>query len=88
MTIRSESTDDPECMRLITNLRLSEDALESYPDRASGEEGSPLAQFLFGIDGLAALDIDGQSLLLRRTADVEWHDLIDEVTTALKEFFL
>jgi hypothetical protein len=83
-----EQDDDPDVMRLITNLALAPDGPESYPDRESGESGSPLAQILFEIEGLAALDIAGKTLIARRTPETEWPALIDDITSALKEFFL
>ncbi|MCC7208865.1 MAG: NifU N-terminal domain-containing protein [Anaerolineae bacterium] len=86
--IHVDYDDDPDVARLTTNLDLAPDGPESYPDRAAGDEGSPLAQYLFGIEGLAALDIDGSVLVVRREPESEWHALIDEISAALKEFFL
>lgn len=86
--IHVDYEDDPDLARLTTNLDLAPDGPEAYADRAVGDEGSPLAQYLFGIEGLAALEIDGSTLLVRREPDAEWHALIDEIGAALKEFFL
>ena len=87
--IQHETTDDPAVMLLRTNLNLTpEGGPEIYPDRDSGEEGSPLAQALFYIPGLAALTMDDAELLVARGPDVEWHDLIEDVTDALRDFFL
>jgi hypothetical protein len=88
ITVSAQSGDDPDLVQLITNLNLVPDGPESYASRDEGDSGSPLAQALFGIDGLAALDIDGGTLIVRRDPDVEWHMLIDEITAALKDFFL
>jgi hypothetical protein len=79
---------DPDIVSLITNLDLAPDGAESYLNRADGEVGSPLAQFLFQIEGLVALEIEANRLTVRRDPDVEWHALIDEIAEALKEFFL
>jgi hypothetical protein len=86
--IHVDYDDDPDVARLTTNLDLAPDGPESYPDRSVGDEGSPLAQYLFRIDGLAALDIAGSVLAVRREPDTEWHALIDEINAALKDFFL
>jgi hypothetical protein len=88
ITVNVQSGDDPDLMKLVTNLSLAPDGPESYASRDDGDNGSPLAQALFGIDGLAALDIDGSTLSVRRDPNVEWHVLIDEITAALKDFFL
>lgn len=88
ISVNPEYTDDPNVVNLETNLDLAPDGDEHYPDRESGDEGSPLAQFLFGIEGLEALDIRGGMLMVRRAPEIEWHALIDEITNALREFFL
>ncbi|PJF35391.1 MAG: hypothetical protein CUN49_10810 [Candidatus Thermofonsia Clade 1 bacterium] len=79
---------DPDLVILHTNLELAPYGPERYANRAEGEEGSPLAQFLFQIEGLAALEIDGKRLIVRREPEAEWHALLDEIAAALKEFFL
>ncbi len=85
--IEPETTDDPAVMRLATNLTLSE-GREVYHSPQEGEEGSALAQALFAMPGLAALTIDGSELLIRCAPGVEWHDLIEDVSDALRDFFL
>jgi hypothetical protein len=87
--IRAEPTDDPDIMCLIANVDLSlEDDPEVYLTPEEGEEGSPVAQTLFMLPGLAALTIDGREMLLTRMAGVEWYDLIEDVRDALRDFFL
>jgi scaffold Nfu/NifU family protein len=85
--IEPESTNDPGEMRLVTNLTLSE-AREVYRTPADGEEGSALAQALFLVPGLAELTIEGPVLTIRAEPDTEWHDLIEDISAALKDFFL
>ncbi len=86
--VQTEYTDDPDEVRLVTNLNLAPEGPECYANRAEGDEGSPLAQTLFGIGGLAALDIQGGTLTVRRDPGIEWPFLIDDITEALKDFFL
>ncbi len=86
--VQAEYMDDPDAVRLVTNLNLAPDGPEVYADPAEGDEGSPLAQTLFGIGGVAALDIEGGTLTVRRDPGVEWPFLIDDITEALKDFFL
>lgn len=88
ITVNVENTDDPDRVRLITNQSLAPDAPEHYSNRVEGEQGSPLAQALFSIEGLAALDIDNTILLVQRDPSVDWPILVDEITTTLKDFFL
>ena len=88
ITVNAEPTDDADQIRLITNLNLAPDGPESYSNRDEGDEGSPLAQTLFGIDGLLALDLEDNVMTIRRDSEQEWPALIDEITAALKDFFL
>lgn len=88
ISLEPEHTLDPDLVILHTNLDLAPDGTERYANRAEGEEGSPLAQFLFQIEGIAALELDGTRLIVRREPEAEWHALIDEIAAALKEFFL
>lgn len=88
ISIEPEYTDDPDAVRIVTNLDLAPDGPERYPTRAAGEEGSALAQCLFEIEVIRALEISGGTLTVWREPDTEWHALIDEISTALKEFFL
>jgi hypothetical protein len=88
ITLNVETSEDPDQIELVTNLKLAPEGPEAYASRDEGDEGSPLAQTLFLIDGLLALDIDGGTLTIRRDPDVEWPAIIDDVTEALKDFFL
>lgn len=89
ITVTPQATDNPDVMILVTNQDLTTEGREHYPDRVSGDEGSALAQFLFGgVEGLVSLLIEGRTLVVERDPVVEWHALIDEITEALKEFFL
>jgi hypothetical protein len=88
ITVEPETTDDPNCMRLVTNLNLTPNGSESYPNRQEGDLGSPLAQTLFSIEALAALDIEDGTLTAWRDPDAEWTMLIEDISAALKDFFL
>ncbi len=88
IAVEVEPTDHPDCMRLVTNLNLTPNGPESYPNREEGDQGSPLAQTLFGIDSLAALDMDAGGLIVWREPDAEWPALIDDITAALRDFYL
>jgi hypothetical protein len=88
ITVIVENTDVPDRVRLITNQPLAPDAPEQYNNRAEGNVGSPLAQALFEIEGMVALQIEDNMLLVQRDPSVDWPILVDEITTALKDFFL
>lgn len=84
-----ETTDDPDVMRLVTNLDLTGgEPAETCRSSEEAEQGSPLAQMLFEVPGVNALTIDGAVVEVRRDPDTEWHDLVEDVTDVLKDFFL
>ncbi len=87
--IRPEPTDDPEVVCLITNLSLTpEDEWVEYLTPEHGQEGSPLAQALFAVPGLYALTLEGSNIFITRAPDVEWHNLIKDISDVLRDFFL
>lgn len=87
--ITHEPTSDPDVMRFRTNLRLGENnEVELYDSGEAMEEGSPVAQALAMIDGIIALRIEGQELIVTRDPFVEWYYIAADISAALKEFFL
>lgn len=81
--------DDPQLVSLRTNLTLTTNAQsEHYASAEEGDEGSPLAQTLFQIEGIAALSITPDTLLVQKVPEAEWHMLIDEIRTAIKDYYL
>jgi hypothetical protein len=86
--IETEASDDRKEIIVYTNLRLAEGDVEYYNSRESLEEGSPVAQALAMIDGIARLCIEDSDLIITREPDVEWHTIVDNVSAALKDFFL
>lgn len=76
-------------IRFTTNLDLTPDGgPEDYASTAEGDEGSPLAQALFAVPGLAALRLDGPDLIARRDPGVPWSVLVEDLSYALRDFFL
>lgn len=88
MEIETEIDDDDLTMYLSTNLKLTDGAAEEYDSLEALEEGSPVAQALAMIDGIAHLTIDGKNIILVREPDAPWHSLVGDISAALKDFFL
>jgi hypothetical protein len=86
--IETEIDDDDLTMRLNTNLKLAEEGAEIYDSPEAMEEGSPVAQALAPIDGLRRLTIEGRHLVVIRDADAPWHNIVSDISAALKDFFL
>ncbi|MFQ5398093.1 MAG: NifU N-terminal domain-containing protein [Anaerolineae bacterium] len=86
--IEAEIGDDGSIMCFHTNLRLTEGEAEYYNSIEAMEEGSPVAQALSVIDGVATLRIEGNDLMITPGPDAAWHVIIAEVSAVLKDFFL
>lgn len=88
--IEAEATDDPQRMRLWTNVSLAGEAqgVEEYASPAEMEEGSPLAQTLAFVEGIRRLRIEGQTMIIERDEDAAWHVIIADVSAAVRDFFL
>jgi reverse gyrase len=86
--IETEIGDDGTEMHVYTNLKLSDQNEEQYTSTAEMEEGSPVAQSLSVIDGIARLTIEGCNMIITRSPDTEWHSIVSDVSAALKDFFL
>lgn len=88
IAIEAEQTEVPNVVIIHTNQRLAVEGKEIYPDATTGEEGSPLAQAIFAIDGILALTIEDSDMIIEHDPELELFTLIDEVDAALKDFFL
>jgi len=86
--IETEFGDDGRSLFVTTNLALTDGTVESYDSLADMEEGSPLAQALSVIEGIACLTINGRTLTLTREPDAPWHHLVADLSAVLKDFFL
>jgi hypothetical protein len=86
--IEVEISDDGRELRFLTNLPLTEGGEEFYDTAATLEEGTPVAQALASVPGIAQLRMNGNELFITPQPDGDWHVLIADVKAALKEFFL
>jgi hypothetical protein len=86
--IETELSDDGDEMFFYTNLTLADGEAETYDSPEAMEEGSPVAQALALLDGIAQLEINGRDLTIIRDPDTPWHVIVADVSAALKDFFL
>lgn len=86
--IDAELSDDGQRVFVYTNLLLVDDSFEEYNSREALEEGSPVAQALAMIDGIVHLRIEDSDLVITKEPDVEWYLIVEDVSAALKDFFL
>ena len=86
--IETEPSDDEEVMYFFTNLRLTDQAEESYGSVGEMEEGSAVANALAVVEGIETLKIEGGDLIVSKDADAEWHAIVLDITAVIKDFFL
>lgn len=85
----TEAGDDPEVMTFVLNQRLTDREAERYPDAQAAETGSTIAQTIFfGVDGIAALTLEPQRIIVRRVPGAPWEALADDLRDVLRDFFL
>lgn len=86
----TEMSDDGARMIIYSNVMLSEDldSVEEYASLAEMEEGTPVAQALAVIEGIAHLRIEQDRLVVTRAPDVDWYLIVEDISAALKDFFL
>lgn len=86
--IETEMSDDGTRMHFFTNLTLTDRGEEDYGTVAAMEEGSPVAQALAVVPGIATLHIEESEMTITREPDAEWYLIVADVSAALKDFFL
>lgn len=87
--IDAELSDDGRRISVWTNLSLAEPGRpESYESPLALESGSPVAQALAVIDGIAGVRIEESEMLIDLASDADWHAVVSDVSAALKDFFL
>lgn len=89
VTVEVRPTNAPDVLEIVTNQTLTADEREVYDTREAGDEGSTLAQTLFGaVDDIAALTITPHTLIVQRAPDAVWEALVDDIRDVLRDFFL
>jgi hypothetical protein len=86
--VKTNFTDDPDVIVLSSNLILGEESEEIYTSIEEMEEGTAVAQTLAKVEGLKSLIIYGKSIEITRDPNFDWHVIVAEVNSALKDFFL
>jgi hypothetical protein len=87
MEIEEEETEDINVMIFHTNLPLA-DGVETYDSLDSMEQGSPVANALAVIEGIASAELEDTMLTVRRQDFYDWYAIAADVSAVLKDFFL
>ncbi len=88
MFIQTESTPNPDVIKFIPGEVVLENGTKEFrtPDEA---KGSPLAESLFALDGVAGLFFGSDFLTVRRSPDSDliWAQLKPPILAAIMDFY-
>ena len=86
MFIQTETTNDPQAMRFLPGRDITGAGAVSFADAADAAR-SPLAQRLFGVDGIAAVVLGAGDITVTKTGDGDWQALKPAILRAIMEHF-
>ena len=85
MFIQTESTPNPATLKFLPGRSVLGDGIADFPTRASAAK-SPLAQRLFGIDGVAGVMLGNDFITVTKSAG-DWPQLKPVILGAIMEHF-
>jgi len=86
MFIQTEATATAERMKFLPDCAVLASGKVDFAD-AVASDGSPLAQALFGIDGVSAVSLKPTSITLSKVDGKEWAELIPTALFAITDHF-
>jgi len=87
MFIQTESTPNPATLKFLPGRAVMESGTANFPDRA-GAARSPLAERLFGVEGVAGVFLGADFITVTKDASLDWYQLKPAVLGAIMEHFM
>jgi Fe-S cluster biogenesis protein NfuA len=87
MFIQTESTPNPETLKFAPGREVAGMAAFDFPN-ADDAAASPLAEALFGIDGVRRVYLGSDFVTVTKSADVAWPHLKPAILAAIMDFFV
>lgn len=86
MFIETEVTPNPETLKFLPGRSVLEVGTANFtsPD---GADASPLAQAMFGVDGVTGVFLGHDFVTITKADDLDWNDLKPQVLASLMQFF-
>ena len=84
MFIQTESTSDPATVRFLPGREVTGSATVRFADAASAGR-SPLAERLFGVEGVAGVSLGADYIAVTKADDADWEALKPAVLRAVME---
>ena len=82
-TITVQGTPNPNAAKLVLDRVIAEEGRTWFdPEQADDD---PVARRLFEVTGVRALFMVENFITVTKDEDVEWEDIIDDVTRAIRE---
>jgi len=86
MFIQTEQTPNPATLKFLPGRMVMESGTANFP-MAEGASRSPLAERLFGIDGVTGVFLGSDFVTVTKDADREWHVLKPAILGVIMEHF-
>lgn len=86
LEIQVEGTPNPHAAKFTLSRPLPVEGSRSY-FRADEVEDDPLAEELFGVDGVRALLIVDDFITVTKAEEAEWDELVEPVSDAIRRRF-
>ena len=87
MFIQTEATQDPNIMKFFPGREVLAQGRAEFPD-AEAAGRSPLAQRLFGVDGVSGVNLDTEYVTIAKDREVDWNLLKPAVLGAIMDHFM
>jgi Fe-S cluster biogenesis protein NfuA len=86
MFIQTQATANPARMKFLPGCTVLPSGTADFLG-AEASDGSPLAQALFGVDGVSGVYLDPTSITLSKAGAMEWEELIPTALVAIMDHF-
>ena len=86
MFIQTQATANPARMKFLPGCTVLSSGTADFLG-AEASDGAPLAQALFGVDGVSGVYLDPTSITLSKAGAKEWEELIPTALVAIMDHF-
>lgn len=87
VNIYTEANPNPNSMKFVANFMLVPEGTDfDFENEAAAAAGSPLAQAIFGFEGVERVFIMSNFMTVTKKADADWDFMVPELRTFLKSY--
>jgi Fe-S cluster biogenesis protein NfuA len=85
--IQTEQTPNPATLKFLPGETVLESGTADFTDRDAAGERSPLAENLFGVEGVAAVFFGRDFITITKLADEDWYVMKPAILGVIMEHF-